>query len=732
MDHSSAYGNHFFPYNAQPPQFNLLCEPFSEHSLQQPPHCFQPYCEQPTCQYDAPEQKEFQTVQPWQPTFCNQWQQGNPASDLQGLTTQVAQLVAVVNKLTRRAEEEKGATVTEAPLTVAAATKFQEIECPITSVYSNPSFTDSYYALNSVNSNSLMSDDCMSAFVDSSECVCESYDHNYTDEPQSEICCTADLNSDLKIEPIEVQTDFRKSKEYFKKMREAANHVLVLQYYEMDFDADVCEPGIDFTVFDHVHDVPVEVVDFNPCFDHSHITNVAFSLDIVHIHASSALDDYTDLNALLGDESDSYDDKYAVFDDVKVDMADFKNACTGLGLELKLEFVEFLNSVKLSNEKLNGCTCLEGGCEICEEINAAICSASNSFANVKEEFIMWKLEGIDLNEAAGEPVMQVYSEPSISTEFSEVQTCFNVFDLLKIESIEPIIDTVVAILVHPHHLDLTCSIEYFDIPAIVHNLCLDLDCIFHENLDDTVVESVEIGEVVFEEPVQVESNLELTTESFEILTAINTLHEFPIVSDISYNFETLDEISIVHPIKTPADGCSDLKAVFSDYMINDLLSDDDITAHAFMDTHADFELDVGAVEFSEKEAAGTEANLVEAGNGLNETQRPWNVQNQERLLEESWLLQQGAWKIQNQQLALDGELTLLQWKAEKNATMEIMRTWAELGKTSIRSFFPFLLFCSNRFLLIAWIIIDGIVNNRIQNMLFYIKIKKINFDLWPI
>ncbi|WVZ20942.1 hypothetical protein V8G54_008264 [Vigna mungo] len=349
MDHASAYGNFSFPYNAQPPRFDMFYEPISEDILQP---------------------------------------QGNPTSDLQGLTTQVTQLVANVNKLTRKVEEEKEAATNEAPLIASAALEFQEIKCPTTSaiVYSNPSLIDSHSTFNfdDDNSNSLMNDDCMSASVDISECVCEPYDHNYTvadfeklvagfsaqlsenvycdgdesSEPHSEIDCTADV----KTESIEfdVQIDFRKSKEYLKKMREAINHLLVLQYYEMDFYADVCEPEIDFTVFDHVHDVPVAVVDFNPCFDHSHITNVAFSIDRVHIHAFSVLDDCTDLNTLLDDELDAYDDRYAVFDDVKVDMADFENVCTDLGLELELEFAEFLNYVELGNEKLNGYTCLGG------------------------------------------------------------------------------------------------------------------------------------------------------------------------------------------------------------------------------------------------------------------------------------------------------------------------------------------------------------------------------------
>ncbi|KOM24973.1 hypothetical protein LR48_Vigan34s001200 [Vigna angularis] len=253
-----------------------------------------------------------------------------------------------------------------------------------------------------------MSGDCMNASVDS-ESVYELYVGDESTEPHSEIDCIVDLNSDFKIETVEleVQIDFRKSKEYLKKMREAANHVLVLQYYEMDFYADVCDPKIDLTTFDQMLNVPVEVVDFSPCFDHSNIINSVFNIDRIHIPASNVFYDCTDLNALLDDESGAHDDRYVVFDDVKVDMIDFENACTYLGLELELEFAGFLNSLELSNEKLTGCTCLGGGCEICEEISSAICSASNYFAGAKEEIIMFKLDGNDLDEVASDQRTQV-------------------------------------------------------------------------------------------------------------------------------------------------------------------------------------------------------------------------------------------------------------------------------------------------------------------------------------
>ncbi|WVZ12006.1 hypothetical protein V8G54_016536 [Vigna mungo] len=467
-------------------------------------------------------------------------------------------------------------------------------------------------------------------------------------------------------------------------MREAANHVLVLQYYEMDFDADVCEPEIDFPVFDHMHDVPVEIADFTPCFDHSHIINSLF-IDRVHIPASSVFYDCTDVNALLDDESKAYDDRYAIFDDMKVDLADLENAC-------------------------------RGGCEICEEINAAICSASNSFADVKEEFIMCKLDGNDPDEAASDQRTHVYSEPSIPIEVSEVQIGFNVFDLLKIESTEPIIDTAVDIPVHSHYLDSAFSIDHFDIP-LASNLCTDIENIFYDNLDGVATEAVELGKVVLDEPTQVESELELATGLFEIPTTFNILHALPGVPDISYNFDMLDKIFVVHHIET-LNGCSELKAVFSDDMINDLLSDDDITAHTFMDTHANFELDVDAAEFSEKEATGTEANLVEAGDGLNETRGPWNVQYQHQLHEEPWLLQKGVWKAHKKLPTFDGGLMMIRQRAN--------------GEKPISQFLTFLFSCTFRFLLVMYVLLTSIVNSRIENMLFFIKLKRINFDLWPI
>ncbi|XP_022636817.1 uncharacterized protein LOC111241684 isoform X2 [Vigna radiata var. radiata] len=76
-------------------------------------------------QYEEPKQEEFQSVQPWKPQFCNQWQQGIASSDFQEMTSQVAQMVAAINQLARKTEEEKEATVNEAPLGAASALEFQ-------------------------------------------------------------------------------------------------------------------------------------------------------------------------------------------------------------------------------------------------------------------------------------------------------------------------------------------------------------------------------------------------------------------------------------------------------------------------------------------------------------------------------------------------------------------------------------------------------------------------------
>ncbi|WVZ22548.1 hypothetical protein V8G54_001092 [Vigna mungo] len=140
MSYYSAYDNCSFPYNAQPQRFDLFCEPFSEHSLQQPPSYFQPYYEQPPWNhYDASEQEEFQSVHPWQTQFCDQRQERIPTSEIQGMTTQVAQLIVVVNYLTWKAKEENEAT----PLGALVAIEFQCFESQITSA--TASSTSQFY-----------------------------------------------------------------------------------------------------------------------------------------------------------------------------------------------------------------------------------------------------------------------------------------------------------------------------------------------------------------------------------------------------------------------------------------------------------------------------------------------------------------------------------------------------------------------------------------------------------
>ncbi|XP_052725670.1 uncharacterized protein LOC128194459 isoform X1 [Vigna angularis] len=324
-------------------------------------------------------------------------------------------------------------------------------------------------------------------------------------------------------------------------------------------------------------------------------------------------------------------------------MVDFENACADLGLELELEFAGFLNSLELSNEKLTGCTCLGGGCEICEEISSAICSASNYFAGAKEEIIMFKLDGNDPDEVASDQRTQVYSELSIPIEFSKVQYEFNALDLFKVEPIEPTLDYVPVMPAHTHILDSAFSIENIDMPYAVSELCTGFDII---PVDDSftvgvhlAADLIDASEVIFEEPVQV-----------------------------------------------------------------------------MMETHADFEFSDGIAELNKEEAAETKATLVEAIDGVN--------------------IAKGVLNVQKQLKNLNGELQLLQQMPKQenfNAAMETIHKGAEHnGENPISSFFSLLLNSSYRSFIVVYIALSSIINSRIDNMLFFIKIKRINFDLWPI
>ncbi|KOM40843.1 hypothetical protein LR48_Vigan04g104100 [Vigna angularis] len=210
-----------------------------------------------------------------------------------------------------------------------------------------------------------------------------------------------------------------------------------------------------------------------------------------------------------------------------------------------------------------------------------------------------------------------------------------------------------------------------EIHDVVNDVCTDLDNSFDDSLMDCV-ELMEIGKVIFEEPIQVESKLKLLIGLDKMQTSVYILLHakpmepvtdfFHIVSGHSVildkiffvdqiktsnircsdsdtyvlndllddsafacnNFEMLDEIFVVHHIKTPIDGCSDLNVLLSDDLLEDQMNDSDTIAHVFIETHVDFEFDIGVVEFNGKEVAGTEATLVEVRDGLNETQVEFN------------------------------------------------------------------------------------------------------------
>ncbi|KOM46339.1 hypothetical protein LR48_Vigan07g004300 [Vigna angularis] len=157
----------------------------------------------------------------------------------------------------------------------------------------------------------------------------------------------------------------------------------------------------------------------------------------VHIPASSVFDDSTYLNALFDEESVAHNDRHAVFDDVKVDLADFENACTDLGLELELEFAGFLNSLELNNEKLQG-------------------------------WFWWVLLSLGATLVGGND----HNSKSFPASYE-----FNALDLFKVEPIEPTLDYVPVMPAHTHILDSAFSIENIDMPYAVSELCTGFDII---------------------------------------------------------------------------------------------------------------------------------------------------------------------------------------------------------------------------------------------------------------
>ncbi|BAT78843.1 hypothetical protein VIGAN_02158700, partial [Vigna angularis var. angularis] len=118
-----------------------------------------------------------------------------------------------------------------------------------------------------------------------------------------------------------------------------------------------------------------------------------------------------------------------------------------------------------------------------------------------------------------------------------------------------------------------------------------------------------------------------------------------------------------------------------------------------------------------KKAADTKEVEMDAREGINDAQRAWNLHNQQQRNEEIWLLQLKA---------LHGELMLLKLRAGK----ELMHILADNGENPISSFFSLPLNSSYRSFIVVYIALSSIINSRVENMLFFIKIEKINFDLW--
>ncbi|WVZ25785.1 hypothetical protein V8G54_004329, partial [Vigna mungo] len=191
-----------------------------------------------------------------------------------------------------------------------------------------------------------------------------------------------------------------------------------------------------------------------------------------------------------------------------------------------------------------------------------------------------KLLGDNFDEVVGELITQVYSKLSIPINFSEVHINVNVFDLLNTEFIELVLNIDNLMHVHAAICDSAFEIEHIDISLGVSDSCHDFDIVsFEDNFSeyvDTLTKFLGIGEVVFDETVQLESDFNLTIGLSEMCPAINHLHALPVVPDTFEHSKLLDKIFVVQHIKTPTDGCSKLNVGLSDDLFEDFLSDYDV------------------------------------------------------------------------------------------------------------------------------------------------------------
>ncbi|WVZ06617.1 hypothetical protein V8G54_019963 [Vigna mungo] len=292
MNYYSEYDNCSFPYNAQPPTFDMFYEPIPEVFMlpanlafqMQPPPYFQPYCEQPPWlvqqelshwdQYAEPEQENYQSLQPWQDQLSDKLQQGNSASELQGMTNQVAGLVSVVHKLTRRAAEEESTPATiefqgfESQITSATASStsqfYQDADQPWQPQFHEPEQHDAY----SPDSMAYMWKVAAQLAKESNEAQAGIYDlKQFSEAPQQldmqnddldsnyseEFICvhnsgyTLSLASDLKFDSHSVNTDSVELRGIVHSGFDVTTEVNVV---ELDSDFKV-EPA------EHVDDAPI-------------------------------------------------------------------------------------------------------------------------------------------------------------------------------------------------------------------------------------------------------------------------------------------------------------------------------------------------------------------------------------------------------------------------------------------------------------------------------------------
>ncbi|KAG2396917.1 hypothetical protein LR48_Vigan510s000200 [Vigna angularis] len=199
--------------------------------------------------------------------------------------------------------------------------------------------------------------------------------------------------------------------------------------------------------------------------------------------------------------------------------------------------------------------------------------------------------------------VKVFSELIIPINLPEIQTGFDVFDMLKIEPVKPALDFVIDMSVHTHVLNSLCFIEHIDIPD-VHHPCTDFD--FYDRLDDAA-DDLEIGNIIFNEQKEVYFELEIPNTLPDLPIHLNTcdlLH----INSIKSLAETdvvlidhpkfLDSVLAIEPVNMNAVIFYSTMNIDDCFDVNELLHDSifELSLDSAADSHVSVDFDIETVK----------------------------------------------------------------------------------------------------------------------------------------